>query len=106
MEHPEVADDRGAENGQNAPRSTQRPVSVLVPALNVADTITPLISLLMSSELVTEVVVVDDGSIDGTPRVAKQAGAQVVMSTLLGKGASMVDGLRNVRGEIVLRGGR
>ncbi len=102
MDHREVADGRGTEKGEGAPRSTQRPISVLAPALNVADTIAPLVSMLRSSDLVTEVVVVDDGSIDGTPRVAKQAGALVVMSTLLGKGASLVDGLRNVSGEIVL----
>jgi len=97
-----VTDDRRAHRGHGAPKIDRPTVSVLVPTLNVADTITPLISMLKESESVLDVVVVDDGSIDGTPEIAGQAGAEVVMSTLLGKGASMVDGLRSVRGEIVL----
>ena len=97
----DVRDDRRASKSQDAPQTDQRTVSVLVPALNDADTITPLVQMLKASDLVVEVVVVDDGSIDGTPEVAGQAGAQVVMSTLLGKGASLVDGLRSIRGEIV-----
>ena len=51
---------------------------------------------------VREVLVVDDGSIDGTPEIAAGAGASVMMSTLLGKGASMRDGLAATQGEIVL----
>ncbi len=102
MKHRDVAGDRGAGKTGGASRTQERTVSVLVPTLNVADTLGPLVAMLKASDLVAEIVVVDDGSIDGTPRVAEQAGAKVVMSTLLGKGASLVDGLRNVGGEIVL----
>lgn len=104
MKHRDVTGDhRGTPKKRRTPNAApERAVSVLVPALNVADTIEPLVSMLRSSDVVAEVVVVDDGSIDGTPRVAEHAGARVVMSTLLGKGASMVDGLRTVGGEIVL----
>jgi HAD superfamily phosphoserine phosphatase-like hydrolase len=51
---------------------------------------------------VGEVIVVDDGSIDGTPELARAAGARVVTSTMLGKGASMEDGLREARFEFLL----
>jgi glucosyl-3-phosphoglycerate synthase len=77
-------------------------VSVLIPALDESKTISSLVSLMKSSPSVLEVVVIDDGSIDGTPELASQAGARVVLSTLLGKGASMEDGLRESRGDIVL----
>jgi glycosyltransferase involved in cell wall biosynthesis len=51
---------------------------------------------------VAKVIVVDDGSIDGTPELAAQAGARVVTSTLLGKGASMEDGVWAAQNEIVV----
>ena len=51
--------------------------------------------------MVTEVIVVDDGSLDDTPRLAVEAGARVITSTLLGKGASMEDGLWAAQNEIV-----
>lgn len=37
--------------------------------------------------------------IDDTRAIAESAGARVVTSSLLGKGASMEDGLREARGE-------
>jgi glucosyl-3-phosphoglycerate synthase len=40
----------------------------------------------------TGLLTADDGSIDGTPDLAQAAGARVLMSTMLGKGASMEDG--------------
>jgi glucosyl-3-phosphoglycerate synthase len=69
-------------------------VSVIIPVLNEAATIGPVVRLALRSALVREVIVVDDGSIDGTPEIARDAGAKVITSTLLGKGASMEDGLR------------
>jgi HAD superfamily phosphoserine phosphatase-like hydrolase len=45
---------------------------------------------------------VDDGSIDGTPERALAAGATVITSTFLGKGASMEDGMRAARQRIIL----
>ena len=77
-------------------------VSVLIPVLNESKTIASLVSLVKSDPAVLEVLVIDDGSIDGTIDLASRAGAKVLMSSLLGKGASMEDGLRAARGEIVL----
>lgn len=47
----------------------------------------------LADEATGEVIVVDDSSIDDTVALAKAAGARVVTSTMLGKGASMRDGL-------------
>lgn len=81
---------------------TAAPVSVLIPVLNEALTIEHLVRRIRRSPLVCEVVVIDDGSIDGSAEVAKRAGAKVMMSTLLGKGASMEDGIAIAQGEVVL----
>ncbi|MBI4865299.1 MAG: HAD-IB family phosphatase [Candidatus Riflebacteria bacterium] len=77
-------------------------ISVVIPVLNESTTISTVVNLAYRSVGVTEVIVVDDGSIDGTPELARSAGARVIMSTLLGKGASMEDGLWAARNDLVL----
>lgn len=72
-------------------------VSVIIPVLNESARVSAVIRLALRSPLVGEVIVVDDGSIDGTPELAHAAGARVITSTLLGKGASMQDGLLAAR---------
>lgn len=72
-------------------------ISVIIPVLNEAATVRTVIDFVRAAPQVAEIIVVDDGSIDGTPELARAAGAQVITSTLLGKGASMRDGLRAAR---------
>lgn len=68
-------------------------ISVVIPALNESANIASVIGVARRSARVREVIVVDDGSVDGTPDIARAAGARVITSTLLGKGVSMKDGL-------------
>ncbi len=77
-------------------------VSVVIPVLNESARVSSVIRLALRSPLVGEVIVVDDGSIDGTPELAHAAGARVITSTLLGKGASMQDGLLEARHQTLL----
>lgn len=77
-------------------------VSIVIPALNESARIAQVVGHARRSPLVGEVVVIDDGSIDGTGELAEAAGARVVMSSLLGKGASMRDGLEAATGDVVV----
>jgi glucosyl-3-phosphoglycerate synthase len=77
-------------------------VSVIIPVLNESARVASVVRFALRSPLVGEVIVVDDGSIDGTPELAEAAGARVITSTLLGKGASMEDGLLAARHDALL----
>jgi phosphoserine phosphatase len=77
-------------------------ISVIIPVLNESERVRSVIEFAKAGPNVDEVIVVDDGSIDGTPELARDAGAVVITSTLLGKGASMQDGLRVAKNETLL----
>ena len=77
-------------------------VTVIIPVLNESQTIRYVVNFAMRSASVTEVIVVDDGSIDGTPEIAASSGARVITSTLLGKGASMSDGIQAATNEFLV----
>jgi glucosyl-3-phosphoglycerate synthase len=77
-------------------------ISVIIPVLNESPTVASVVNFARQAPSVAEVIVVDDGSIDGTTELAAQADARVVTSTLLGKGASMEDGVWAAQNAIVL----
>ncbi|MGN6386462.1 MAG: glycosyltransferase [Verrucomicrobiota bacterium] len=77
-------------------------LTVIIPVLNESATITSVVQYAWRCPLVNEVIVVDDGSIDGTPELATSAGARVITSTMLGKGASMDDGMRVATNEFIV----
>lgn len=68
-------------------------VTVIIPVLNEAETIDSVIKFAFANKHVTEVIVVDDKSFDDTVPIAAAAGAKVITSTKLGKGASMKEGM-------------
>jgi len=77
-------------------------VSVIIPALNEEKTIGKVIRLVKSCDDVEEVIVIDDKSVDATVEEAKQAGAFVITSQIMGKGSSMREGLLIAKNEILL----
>ncbi len=76
-------------------------VTVIIPALNEEKTIRQVVRLANSSSLVSEVIVVDDKSMDNTIEEARKEGAAVITSTKLGKGVSMKDGVLVAKNEII-----
>jgi glucosyl-3-phosphoglycerate synthase len=77
-------------------------VTVIIPVLNEAETIENVIKFAFENENVSEVVVVDDKSFDETVVKATAAGAKVITSTKLGKGASMKEGMLCAKNEILI----
>ncbi|MBP6687318.1 MAG: HAD-IB family phosphatase [Lacibacter sp.] len=77
-------------------------VTVIIPVLNEAETIESVIKFAFENEHVSEVVVVDDKSFDETVAKATAAGAKVITSTKLGKGASMKEGMLCATNEILI----
>ncbi len=82
------------------------PVSVVIPCLNEAKTIQECVRrarrALDTNSLRGEVIVVDNGSDDGSGDLARAAGAHVVFEPERGYGAAYMAGLAIARGEYVV----
>lgn len=78
-------------------------VSILIPALNEAESIATVVAGLRSAGPWHEILVVDDGSSDDTATLAAAAGARVVRHPYnKGNGASVKSGIRHATGEYIL----
>lgn len=76
--------------------------TVVIPALNEAARIADVVRHALADPATAEVIVIDDSSIDDTALLAQQAGAKVITSTMLGKGASMRDGVGAARCDLIV----
>jgi glycosyltransferase involved in cell wall biosynthesis len=81
-------------------------VSVVIPCLNEAETIeecvTSAVRVLRKHGLDGEVIVVDNGSEDGSAQLAEAAGAIVVNEPRRGYGSAYLTGFDHARGDIVV----
>jgi len=82
-------------------------ISVVVPVYNEEKTIREILRRVQAVGIAQEIVVVDDGSNDNTPRILKELdGNQMVrvfaQSKNLGKGAAVRKGIQEARGEVII----
>ncbi|MBI4446472.1 MAG: glycosyltransferase [Acidobacteria bacterium] len=80
-------------------------ISVIVPVRNEKNSLKACLAALNDQTLDRheyEVIVVDDGSYDGSAAIAEESGARVVRQSPLGAAAARNRGVREARGEIVL----
>jgi rSAM/selenodomain-associated transferase 2 len=78
-------------------------VSIIIPTYNEAATIGELLSYLhqhAAQGAQPEILVVDGGSTDGTPYLAQQAGATMLVSPRKGRAAQLNYGAQQARGEL------
>jgi len=86
-----------------------RKLSIVIPALNEADNLAPVMSAIPATALKeagweTEVVVVDNGSTDGTGDVARALGARVVEQSARGYGNAYHAGFSAATGDVIATG--
>ena len=83
-------------------------LSVVMPCLNEADTLESCIQksqrALTENGIRGEVIVADNGSIDGSQQIATRLGAHVVPVAAKGYGSALMDGITAARGKFVLMG--
>ena len=76
-------------------------VSVVIPTLNEADRLGPLLGTLQGEPGLKEIIVVDGGSTDGTPSIAERLGTRLIMSER-GRGHQLRAGAAAATGEFLL----
>lgn len=82
-------------------------ISILVPAYNessgIRETVERLVEAVQKIPHPTEILVIDDGSTDGTGNAAEEAGASVLRHEInRGYGAALKSGLRQAEGETIV----
>lgn len=82
-------------------------LSVIIPVYNEVGNITEIIKRVQSQKLANEIIIVDDGSTDGTRDILKGLDGKKKVRVILhernqGKGAAVVTGLKVSRGEFLL----
>jgi glycosyltransferase involved in cell wall biosynthesis len=84
----------------------ERMLSVVIPVYNEKDTVLQIIEKVLKLEIVAEIVLVDDGSTDGTKEILEKATFDRRVKLFFhgrnrGKGAALRTGFGHVTGEVV-----
>ena len=82
-------------------------LSVIIPVYNEAEHIREIVKRVQSTKLTKEIIIVDDGSEDGTRSILQELDGKKKVRVILhecnqGKGAAVVTGLKAAKGDILL----
>jgi cellulose synthase/poly-beta-1,6-N-acetylglucosamine synthase-like glycosyltransferase len=103
-----MTDDKGGADLSGERSDQYRLLSVIVPVFNERSTVAEVIRRIRAVELPfdVEVIVVDDGSSDGTDKVLQALGDSTIRvidhQVNLGKAAAIRTGMQAIRGDLVL----
>src|SRR5262245_1259963 len=96
------------DNVQSAVATEVCELTILMPCLNEAETLARCITkargFLIRSGIVGEVLIADNGSTDGSQRIAAEQGARVVPIAAKGYGSALLGGIRAAHGRYVIMG--
>ena len=85
---------------------TMKTLSVVIPVYNEADNIREIHARVLAVEIDKEIILVDDGSTDGTREILREMADDTTKVVLhecnQGKGAALRTGFRNATGDIVI----
>jgi len=85
------------------PSEGERRVTAIVPAYNEEATLTEVLSVLKATPVIGEILVVSDGSTDGTVEIARSMGLRTIhLRQNQGKGMAMAVGVAHTDAEILL----
>ncbi|MGX8728436.1 MAG: glycosyltransferase family 2 protein [Lachnospiraceae bacterium] len=107
---PSERKEKGASSGKclQKPGEAGLDLSVVLPCLNEAGTVGVCVQealvFLRQMRLSGEVLVVDNGSTDGSANAASQSGARVVLAKRRGYGAALRAGFAKARGRVIIMG--
>lgn len=83
-------------------------LSILMPCLNEAETINLCVTkakeFIAANEIQGEVIVADNGSTDGSQKLAEEAGARVIHIPDKGYGNALLGGIKAARGNYIIMG--
>ncbi len=89
-------------------KSERIELTILMPCLNEAETLGACIKraqrLLAENNIDGEILVSDNGSIDGSKKIARDLGVRVMKCPVRGYGAALQQGVEHARGKYVLMG--
>jgi glycosyltransferase involved in cell wall biosynthesis len=82
-------------------------ISVLIPAYNEIHTIQEIIQRVQAMDIADEILVIDDGSTDGTRDILQELNGDGNIRVIMhernqGKGAAVVTGIKNATGEVLI----
>ena len=92
----------------NQPDANHPEISIVMPCLNEADTVATCVEkavrALREAGISGEVILADNGSTDGSQKLAEARGARVVPVAAKGYGSALMGGIAAARGRFVLMG--
>lgn len=93
------------EKAKGPEEPSRRRIAAIVPALNEEASVGEVLKVLLTSKVLNQVILVDDGSTDKTAEIGEKLGAEVIRLPKIGgsgKGNAMKQGLKATDAEIIV----